>query len=283
MSEFLVITGLSGAGRSQAAATLEDLGWFVIDNLPTSLIDKIAELATAPGTSFERVALVVGAGPHQSDVLPALASLQAGGHRVRILFLEASTRELIRRYGETRRRHPLDDGAGLEAAIARERVAFEPVKEHADLVIDTTGINIHQLKAKLVDSFAVESPASGMQVAVESFGFKHGPPLDADLVIDCRFLPNPFWEERLRALTGLDEDVKGYVLERPTTFEFLARVDSLLELLMPAYAAEGKSYLTIAFGCTGGRHRSVAIAEEIARRLRRSGYDPRVAHRDLAR
>ena len=280
-----MIAGLSGAGRSGAADSMEDLGWFVVDNLPSELIEKIAELAGGPESRFEKVALVVGPGSDQADVLDALQRLRTLGHRVKIVFLEAATPELVKRYRETRRRHPMADDnlTGLADAIERERLVLEAVKEAADLVIDTSDLNIHQLKARLVESFGKESPAGGMQVSVESFGYKHGLPLDVDLVIDCRFLPNPHWVERLRPLTGMDEDVKGYVLERPIAAEFLIRLESLLALLLPAYAAEGKSYLTVGIGCTGGRHRSVAIAEDLARRLRRQGFDPRVAHRDLDR
>lgn len=285
MSEFLVIAGLSGAGRSQSADDLEDLGWFVVDNLPTSLIEKIGELAAAPGSSINRVVLVVGSGLHQADILTALRALRSAGHRVRILFLEASTPELVRRYGATRRRHPLaeTEQTSLSDTIVHERAMLEPVREAADLVIDTTDLNVHQLKRKLFELFANESPTPTMQTTIQSFGYKHGLPLDVDLVLDCRFLPNPHWDERLRDLSGLDQQVRDYVLGSELALEFVERVEGLLELLLPAFVAEGKSYLTLAFGCTGGRHRSVTMAEEIARRLRRKGYDPRVQHRDLAR
>jgi RNase adapter protein RapZ len=190
MSEFLVVTGLSGAGRSQAAGSLEDLGWFVIDNLPPSLIEKIAELAAAPGTTIDRVALVVGRA-HQVDILPALRTLRSDGHRLRILFLEASTPELVRRYGSTRRRHPLAGTGGVADAIDRERGLLEPLRAEADMVIDTSDLNIHQLKARLTALFSAEGTQSSMQVSVTSFGYKHGLPMDVDLVLDCRFLPNP--------------------------------------------------------------------------------------------
>lgn len=285
MAEFLVITGLSGAGRSSAADHLEDLGWFVVDNLPTQLVEKVADLATAPGSSIERVALVVGTGPYQSDILDALRALRAAGHRTRIVYLEASTAELVRRYGATRRRHPLAESEHTNVAVAieRERQLLEPVKAEADLVIDTSELNIHQLKARMVSTFGSDIPGSGMQTMVTSFGYKHGLPLDVDLVLDCRFLPNPFWVENLRPHSGLDAEVRAFVLGQPSTSEFLERFDHLLDLLLPAYVAEGKSYLTIALGCTGGRHRSVVLAEEVARRLRRRGYEPRVDHRDLER
>ncbi len=283
MSEFIVITGLSGAGRSQAADDLEDLGWFVVDNLPPSLIPKVGELATAPGTTINRVALVVGTGPYHDEVLPALEALRAtgGGHRVRILFLEAATDVLVRRYEGTRRRHPLANGESVAEAIEHERSILEPVKALADVVVDTSELNVHQLRARLVDLFGGESPDDSMRTAVISFGFKHGLPIDVDLVLDCRFLPNPHWVEELRPLPGTDENVRRYVLAQPETTEFLARLDALLELVLPGYVKEGKSYLSIAVGCTGGRHRSVVLAEEIASLLRRHGFAPSVTHRDL--
>ena len=284
MSEFLVITGLSGAGRSQAADALEDFGWFVVDNIPTTLIDKIAELASAPGSSINRVALVIGTGAYQQDVLPALNRLRELGHRVQILFLEAPTDVLVRRYVSSRRPHPLGDTeTSVAEAIEAERGVLEQVKAEADLTIDTGDLNVHQLKSRLREFFGEESPSAGMQTTLTSFGYKHGLPLDVDLVIDCRFLPNPNWVESLRDHTGLDADVREYVLGQPMAGDFLQRLDDLLELLIPAYGAEGKSYLTIAFGCTGGHHRSVAIAEEVGRRLRRRGVTVNVNHRDVTK
>jgi RNase adapter protein RapZ len=284
VSDFVVITGLSGAGRSQAADILEDLGFFVIDNLPPTLIPKVAELAQAPGTSIAEVVLVVGTGPYHTEVLPALTALRRQGLRLRIAFLEASTDVLVRRYESTRRRHPLDaPDRSLAESIERERRLLEPVKAEADVVIDTSSLNVHQLRGRVLDLFAAEAPAGGMQTTITSFGYKHGLPLDTDLVIDCRFLPNPHWVEELRPLTGLDEPVRDYVLGQPLTSSFLERIDGLLEMLLPAYVAEGKSYLTVAFGCTGGRHRSVAISEAVARALRDKGFELRVAHRDVDR
>jgi UPF0042 nucleotide-binding protein len=281
--DVLLITGMSGAGRSQAADVMEDLGWSVVDNLPTPLVDRIVELASGPGSSLGKLALVVGTSPHQSDILGAIARVEAAGHRVKIVFLEASTPELVRRYDATRRRHPLDDGSGgLLDAIERERALLEPVKAEADLVIDTSDLNVHQLKARLIGTFPPEQSASTLQVAVISFGYKHGLPLDADIVMDVRFLPNPYWDESLRALTGQDERVRNYVLGSEGR-AFLEAFQGLLRQLLPAYAAEGKSYLTIAIGCTGGRHRSVAIADKLASWLRANGFPPRVTHRDVDR
>ena len=283
MNEFIVITGLSGAGRSQAADILEDLGWFVIDNLPPLLIPKVSELASSPGSSIAKVVLVVGTGPYHDEVLPALTQLESQGVRLRIVFLEASTDVLVRRYESTRRRHPLAIDRSLAEAIEAERRVLEPVKAEADVVVDTSDLNVHQLRARVLDLFADTASDSGMQTTLTSFGYKHGLPLDTDLVIDCRFLPNPHWVEELRDLTGLDEPVRRYVLDQPVSGQFLDELLSLLELLLPAYVREGKSYLTLALGCTGGHHRSVAIAEEVAARLRQRGYEPKVSHRDIER
>lgn len=283
MTDILVITGLSGAGRSQAADDLEDLGWFVVDNLPVALLDKVVELSGESGGEIEKLCLVVGNARHQAAILAAIGNLRGQGHRVRILFLDASTRELVRRYEATRRRHPLSDGTqGLEDVIEAERTAVSEVKASADLLIDTTGLTVHQLKAQLHELFGPESPADSLQVTVLSFGFKHGVPIDVDTVFDVRFLPNPHWDEALRPLTGLDTPVSDFVLRGDLAAEFVQRVTSLLDLVLPAYVAEGRSYLTIGVGCTGGRHRSVAVVESLAAHLRASGYHPRVSHRDLS-
>ena len=282
-SDFLIVTGLSGAGRSQAANTLEDLGWFVIDNLPPALIPKVAELA-GPGGSARRTAMVVGTTHDASEVLDSLSELTDMGARVRVLYLEASPDVLVRRYEDTRRRHPQGrDGEGLVEAIDREISMLEEVKARADLVINTTDTNVHDLRRRVVELFGESGADPLMKTTISSFGYKHGLPRDVDLVFDCRFLPNPHWIEELRPLTGLDEPVARYVLDQPTTVDFLARLDELLDLLLPSYAREGKSYLTIAMGCTGGRHRSVALAEEVARRLRSRGYRLSVQHRDVHR
>ena len=283
MSDFLVIAGLSGAGRSTAAATLEDLGWFIIDNLPPSLMGKVGELVGKPGSDTERVALVVGRGgweEYLEDTGSALDALRQTGHRVRVLYLEASDETLVRRFEGTRRRHPLA-AEGVVESIARERELLEPIKTQADVVVDTSDLNVHQLRERLVSLFGTESATSGMQTQVVSFGYKHGIPLDVDMVLDCRFLPNPHWVEELRTHTGLEEPVREYVLSQPDTKEFLAKIDDLLGLLLPAYVKEGKAYLSIAVGCTGGHHRSVVLAEEIARLLREHGFDPAVSHRDV--
>jgi UPF0042 nucleotide-binding protein len=282
VADIVLITGLSGAGRSGAADVLEDLGWYVIDNLPTSLVERFVELAAKPGSDIERLALVTGR--QHIDVLEKVSSLREQGHRVRVLFLDASTDELVRRYDAGRRKHPLDgQAAGLIEAIELERSALEPVKESADLVIDTTTLNVHELKSKLLRAFADDHDGTRMQVAMESFGFKRGVPIDADIVMDVRFLPNPHWDDKLRPLTGHDPAVRDFVLERAQTQSFLDQFETMLADLLPAYEAEGKSYLTVSIGCTGGRHRSVAVAEELAGRLRRRGVVVNVGHRDLGR
>jgi UPF0042 nucleotide-binding protein len=280
----LLITGLSGAGRSNAANTFEDLGWFVIDNLPPALIGKVAELVRTPGSTTERVALVVGTGPmleYLEELPAALETLRATGSRVRILFLEASDEVLIRRYENTRRPHPLA-AERVSEAIERERIALDPVKADADVVVDTTDLNVHQLRDRLLDIFAADAEHD-LQTNVVSFGFKHGVPLDVDMVFDCRFLPNPHWVDELRPQTGLDEPVREYVLGQPETGAFLDKVDELLALLLPAFVKEGKSYLSIAVGCTGGRHRSVVIGEELGKLLGKRGFAPTVQHRDIDR
>ena len=271
MSEFLVITGNSGAGRSHAANVLEDLGWFVIDNLPPALISKVGELAEAPGSSISNVALAVPAGADVEDLLEAIAEIRKSGSRVRILFLEASTARLVQRYESTRRPHPFGD-MGLTEAIDGEREELEAVKAECDVSIDTSDLNVHQLRARLVELFGTDSPGGEMQTKLVSFGYKHGLPLDVDIVLDCRFLSNPHWVEELRPLTGVDPAVREYVVGQALTATFLERIERLLALVMPAYVTEGKSYLTIAFGCTGGQHRSVAMAEEVGEVLTRLGH-----------
>lgn len=278
-----MITGLSGAGRSQAANHLEDLGWFVIDNLPPLLIPKVAELANAPGTSIGRVVLVVGTGLHHDEVMPALEQLEASGARVRILYLEASTEVLVRRFESTRRRHPLSEGKSLAEAIVAERGILESVRAEADVLVDTTELNVHDLRDRVVELFGTADRDAGMQTTLVSFGYKHGLPRDVDVVMDCRFLPNPFWVDDLRSKSGLEEPVREYVMSQEVASPFIEGLTELFALLLPTYVAEGKSYLTVAFGCTGGRHRSVVVAEEMASALRGLGYDVNLLHRDLDR
>jgi len=282
VAEYLIITGLSGAGRSQAGATLEDLGWFVIDNMPTALITKVAELVLAPGTATDRVTFVVGRDAEQlGDLVAAIGQLRSNEAKVTVLFLEATDEVLIRRFEGTRRRHPMGR-RGVTEAIASERRRLEPIRELADIVIDTSELNVNQLRERLIELFT-EATSNTMRISVVSFGFKHGLPLDVDNVFDVRFLPNPHWVESLRPLTGLDAPVREYVLGQPAAKEFLTRVDDLLTFLLPEYVREGKAYLGVAVGCTGGRHRSVALVEELADRIRGHGFEPTVHHRDVSR
>jgi UPF0042 nucleotide-binding protein len=283
VSEYLVVTGMSGAGRSTAGATLEDLGWFVIDNMPSALISKVSELVNSTGSEMERVAFVVGRGGGDlDDVLPAVDALEAGRNRVRIVFLDAADDVLIRRFEGTRRRHP-QAARGVVDSIADERLLLAGLRDRADLVIDTGELNTNQLRARLMEVFGVEEPGGTMQISILSFGFKHGVPLDVDLMFDFRFLPNPYWDESLRSHSGLEPEVRKFVLDRPETTAFLDKLDELLVMLIPAYVREGKSYLTVAMGCTGGRHRSVVLAEELSRRLDDHGLATTVFHRDVER
>ncbi len=279
-----VVTGMSGAGRSATADVLEDLGFFVIDNLPPALIPKVAELGRDRQGS--RFALVVDtrAGEYLPDLESALAELRETGARTRVLFLDAADEVLVRRFDETRRRHPVAESHRVSEGIARERELLEEIKGQADIVIDTSELNVHELRDRLRE--IIGEPAdmpSGLQINVVSFGYKHGLPLDVDLVFDCRFLPNPHWIESLRPLPGTDPKVRRYVMKQEETQAFLEELSNLFELLLPAYVREGKSYLSIGVGCTGGRHRSVVIAAEIARLLERLGFPARVHHRDLER
>ena len=274
-ADYVIVTGLSGAGRSTAGSTFEDLGWDVIDNLPARLIPEIR--------SSGRTCLVVGRSLGEDDLADlqrAVHRLRAEGDRVRMVFLEASDEVLVQRFEKNRRRHPVSGGSVAEA-IEQERRLLAPVKGESDLVIDTSRLNIHELRDRLRLSFGTEDPAGGMQTSVVSFGYGNGLPLDVDLVLDCRFLPNPYWVDELRPHNGLDAPVREYVLSAEGAKDFLDRVDHLLELVLPGYVAEGKAYLTVAVGCTGGRHRSVALAEEIGALMRARGFSPSVVHRDL--
>jgi len=282
--EFAVVTGQSGAGRSQAANFLEDLGWFVIDNLPAALLPKVSELAGVGGGRFARVALVAGSGEDAGEITAAIRSLRkTDDARVRVIFLQSNTPVLVRRYESTKRPHPWDSSLPLVEAIDTERAALEVIKAEADMVIDTTNTSVHQLRDRIEAEFATEADDTAMSVRIVSFGYKHGLPLDVDLVMDCRFLPNPHWVEDLRPLTGRDPEVGAYLEAQTITPDFLERLYSLLDLLMPAYEREGKSYLSVAIGCTGGQHRSVWVAGQLRGHLESQGYAPRVSHRDVDR
>ena len=285
MKQLTVITGMSGAGRSSAANVFEDLGWFVIDNMPPALIAGVADLESDQGTA-QRVALVVDvrAGDFMEDLAAGLAEARARGAATRVLFLDASDDVLVRRYEASRRRHPMADGERVSEGIAAERRKLNDLKGQADAVIDTSDLNVHELRARVVHRFAdPEVQAGSLQTSVVSFGYKHGLPIDVDMVLDCRFIPNPHWIDELRPLTGGDAAVRDYVLGQPEARAFLAELGRLFELLIPAYVREGKAYLSVAIGCTGGRHRSVVIADELATVIARLGFEPTVHHRDLER
>jgi UPF0042 nucleotide-binding protein len=281
---FTIVTGLSGAGRSEAARSLEDLGYFVVDNLPPTLLPKMAELAERPGGPG-RLAAVVDArgGVFFGELSKALEELQRRSVPYRIVYLEASDEDLVKRYEATRRRHPLAPADRVVEGIRKERLMMESLREEANLVIDTSGLTPHELRGRIRDAFAVAPPEAGLQVSLISFGYKHGTPRDADLVIDCRFLPNPHWIDDLRPLPGTDERVKTYVKGQQTYREFMRRLRALLGYMIPGFVAEGKSYLTVAIGCTGGRHRSVVIADELSGFFRDKGLPVVVEHRDLDR
>ena len=286
----MVITGMSGAGRSQAANHFEDLGWYVVDNLPPALLPKVREFADSPDSGISRVGLVLGLNLYHEEVAPALAALKACAEgSVRILFLDASTPVLVKRFESTKRRHPFvgNSPMGVSDAIEAEREALGYLRSEADVVVDTSEYSIYQLNHFIDEVFELDAGPESVTTRVLSFGFKHGIPLDADLVLDCRFLPNPYWVEELRPLTGQHEAVRDFLLNgQPMADTFLRQTEDLLTTLVPAYAREGKSYLTIAFGCTGGRHRSVFVAEDIHRRLIDNpdlGVRPFITHRDLDR
>jgi UPF0042 nucleotide-binding protein len=280
----LIVTGLSGAGRTESARALEDLGYFVVDNLPPTLLPKMAELAARPGGPG-RLAIVVDArgGVFFGELSKSLEELQQAQVPYRILFLEAADEDLVKRYEATRRRHPLAPADRVVEGIRKERIMMESLRGEADLILDTSGLTPHALRAKIRDAFSEAPPEKGLQVSLMSFGYKHGTPRDADLVIDCRFLPNPHWVDDLRPLPGTDERVKTYVKGQQTYREFMRRLRGLLGFMVPGFVAEGKSYLTVAVGCTGGRHRSVVIADELATFFRDKGLPVSVEHRDLDR
>ena len=286
MPELVIVTGMSGAGRTEAMHAFEDLGYFCVDNLPSSLIGNLVSLTGLPGQPDEnrRLAVVVDARNRTffASLTDELAKLKKQGIDYRVLFLDADDEKLIARYKSSRRRHPLcADGASIAQGIARERDLLFTLREGAHHVINTTDMLPPQLRATIRALFAPGEERTGLQVTVYSFGFKHGAPVDADLVMDVRFLPNPYYDPAMRPLTGLDAPVRDFVLYRPETEEFLKRWRALLDCVMPGYVAEGKQQLAIAIGCTGGQHRSVAIAESTGDYLKQKGYRVSIAHRDL--
>lgn len=281
--EFIVVTGMSGAGKSAASRCLEDLGFFCIDNLPVTLIPKVAELCAQSEKRIDRVALVVDAreGRFLDGLFTMLATLRRDGHLVRVVFLDASDEVLVRRFSESRRPHPLAPmGSALEG-IRAERDLLAHIRGKADLVIDTTKFTVHEFRKLLTTSFLDLPAPQKMALSLVSFGYKYGLPVDADLVFDARCLPNPHFVEALQSRTGREPQVREYVLGSPQTREFVARLEDFLRFSLPLYAQEGKAYLTIAIGCTGGRHRSVVLAEELARLLQGAGHEVSVRHRDV--
>lgn len=281
--ELVIITGMSGAGRSTAARVLEDLGWFVVDNLPPGLLVTLAELgARARGNVFKLAAVVdVRGRSFFTDLRASLTDLATAGVDPRIIFLEAADDALVRRYEANRRPHPLQGDGRLVDGIARERDMLGDLRADADIVIDTTSLNVHELGAKVLSAFEEVGP--GLHATVMSFGYKYGLPVDADIVVDCRFLPNPHWVPELRPQNGLDAPVRDYVLAQNGAADFMDAAARLIAVTGEGYRREGKRYATIAVGCTGGKHRSVAMAEELGRRLVAEGVDAAIVHRDLGR
>ena len=281
--EFVLITGLSGGGKSQAASILEDLGFYCVDNLPPELMPRFTELCLAAEEKYDRVALVsdIRGMDGSGKLRKAIESVRALAP-IRILFLEAGTETIVKRYKETRHRHPLDpEGGDLQGAISRERERLSWLKEQADVVVDTTDYPLSRLRSRLAEEFDRDSRRSGMDLHIRSFGYKYGIPEDADLVLDVRFLPNPFYVPELKEHTGLDAPVRDYVLSFPVTGAFLDKLMDMLSFLIPCYEEEGKPSLMVCVGCTGGKHRSVALAERIKALLQERGFRADCAHRDL--
>lgn len=284
--EFIIISGLSGAGKSKAASFMEDMGFFCVDNLPAPLIPKFAELGMAGTGEYDRVVLVtdVRSGTNFSALFQSLEALKGMKCPYRILYMDASDDVIIKRYKETRRSHPLaEECDSLEGAIALERRMLAPLRERAEFVVDTSDLSTAKLRGELLQLFGRGSQEGAMTVSVTSFGFKHGLPREADLVFDVRFLPNPYYVQELRPRTGLDDGVRDYVFSGGAAGEFLEKLQDLVGFLLPKYVEEGKTALVVAVGCTGGHHRSVAIAHALAAYIRGRGYPVTESHRDLGR
>ena len=284
--DFIIISGLSGAGKSKVASFLEDMGFYVVDNMPAPLMPRFAELCMAGQGKYDRVALVndIRGGQTFDDLFDALEALDQMGCAHRILFVEASTETIIKRYKETRRIHPLaKSGRPLAEAVEREKTALAPVRQRSEYIIDTTALSTAKLRGELLRLFGDGRQEGAMTVNVTSFGFKYGIPIEADLVFDVRFLPNPFYLTELRNLTGLDEPVRAFLFRYQQTLDFMTHLENLMGFLLPQFVAEGKTVLVIAVGCTGGHHRSVAITRALAEFIRQKGYSASENHRDMTR
>ncbi|MFF4340150.1 RNase adapter RapZ [Kitasatospora sp. NPDC001540] len=282
--ELVIISGMSGAGRSTAAKCLEDLGWFVVDNLPPALIPTMVDLGARSQGAVPRIGAVVDVRGRTffDDLLTSLEELEKRGVRLRVLFLDSSDDALVRRFESVRRPHPLQADGRIVDGIARERELLRELRGEADLVFDTSNLNVHQLRAKMDAQFAGQDEPE-LRATVMSFGFKYGLPVDADLVVDCRFLPNPHWVPELRARTGTDPEVAEYVFQQPGAQQFVDGYTELLRIITEGYRREGKRYMTLAVGCTGGKHRSVAMSEQLTKRLIADGVETVLVHRDMGR
>ncbi|WP_425268826.1 RNase adapter RapZ [Kitasatospora cheerisanensis] len=282
--ELVIISGMSGAGRSTAAKCLEDLGWFVVDNLPPALIPTMVDLGARSQGAVPRIGVVVDVRGRTffDDLLTSLEELEKRGVRLRVVFLDSSDDALVRRFESVRRPHPLQADGRIVDGIAQERELLRELRGEADLVVDTSNLNVHQLRAKMDAQFAGQDEPE-LRATVMSFGFKYGLPVDADLVVDCRFLPNPHWVPELRARTGTDPDVAEYVFQQPGAQPFLDGYTELLRIITEGYRREGKRYMTLAVGCTGGKHRSVAMSEQLTKRLIADGVETVLVHRDMGR
>ena len=284
--EILVISGLSGSGKSRVASYLEDIGYYIVDNLPAEMMVVFADFCAASKGRYDRVALVydVRTGEPAQKLIDALERMKSSGINCRMLFLEADTQSIINRYKETRRSHPLAEaGATVAQAVQKERILLQPVRDHADYVLDTSGFSTSKLHAEILNLFGDATLEDGMHVNVLSFGFKNGIPVEADLVMDVRFMPNPYYIEELKRKTGLDDAVRDYVFSFSQTNDFMKRLKDMLSFLLPLYSEEGKSVLVLAIGCTGGHHRSVAITHAMAEFIQQAGYPVTEIHRDITR
>ncbi len=284
--EILIISGLSGGGKSRAASYLEDIGYYIVDNLPAEMMAKFAAFCASSCGRYDHVALVydVRAGEPFDLLIETVEKIKESGVKCRLLFLEAATRTIINRYKETRRVHPLaGKKLNIEQAVQMEREMMQPVRDHADFVLDTTDFSTAKLRGEILSLFGDQNSRNGLNVNVQSFGFKHGIPLEADLVFDVRFMPNPYYVEELKHKTGLDRAVQDFVFSFQQTNDFLKQLEAMLSFLLPLYAEEGKSVLVGAMGCPGGHHRSVAIAHEIANAIAKEGYQVTENHRDISR